>query len=392
MHTNIDKARIAILAPVAHPLPPPGYGPWEQVAFNVADGLRRRGVDVTLFCTANSAFEGARRSILPLSFSEDPHLNADVFTELHIANCFAHADEFDLIHSHLDWRALCFALPTSEPPLLTTIHGFSSPQILAAYYAASGRSFYCSISQADRDPGLSYLSTVYNGIDPGKFEYQAHPDDYLLFFGRFHEEKGAHVAIEVAQRARRTLVMAGIVHDERYYRERIAPYVDGTRVRFLGEVRGADRSKLLGRAAALLQMNTRAERFGLSMIEAMACGTPVIGANTGSIPEVVAHGETGFVCDDVDAAVRSVGELGSISRAACRERVERRFTIDTMVDGYMAAYGTALRSHVPAPATARELAARAADWWHHPISFTDVTARPASLTDAARLIAGAFAD
>ena len=390
MDSGLTSARIAVLAPLSHRVPPSGYGPWEQVAFNVAEGLRRRGADVTLFCSENSSFAGRTRAVAAVPFSEDPHLNGDVFGELHVANLFAHAHEFDLIHNHLDWRPLCFALASSAPPLVTTIHGFSSPQILAAYYAASRRSFYCSISDADRDPGLAYLATVYNGIDPSAFAFRQDPEDYLLFFGRIHEEKGAHVAIEVARRAGRPLVIAGIVHEERYYRERIAPHVDGRRVRFAGEVTGAQRSSLLGGAAALLQMNTRKERFGLSMIEAMACGTPVIGSSLGSIPEVVADRVTGFVCEDVDAAVRAVAALPSIDRAACRARVEQHFTVDSMVDGYAAAYRMALAARAPAPPTPEQLLARAVDWWDHPESYTDIPVKPASLTASARLVAEAF--
>ena len=391
MSTAVADARIALLAPISHPLPPAGYGPWEQVAYNIAAGLRRRGMHVTLFCAGSSTFEGERRSVLQASLSEDLAIDAGVFSELHIANCFAHAGEFDLIHSHLDWRPLCFALAGPDaPPMLTTIHGFSTPQILAAYYAASGRSFYVSISDADRDPGLAYLATVYNGIDPEAFAFDADGGGYLLFFGRIHPEKGTHLAIEVARRAGLPLVIAGIVHDEAYHLEQIAPHIDGDRVRFIGEARGADRARVLGGARALLQLNTRPERFGLSMVEAMACGTPVIGTRCGSIPEIVADGVTGFVRADVDGLVRSVDDVAHIDRRACRERVERLFTVDAMVEGYLSAYEQALQRRLPPPPSAAESAARAQDWWEHPVSFTDIGPRPVTLAGSMELVERAF--
>src|SRR5579864_4689048 len=163
---NLKGLRVAVLASITWPTPPPGYGPWEQIAFNIADGMRRRGLDVTLFATGNSAFDGRVQSVVPVGCAEDPSLNGDVFAALHIGALMERADEFDLIHNNFDWKPMTYALARRSPPMLTTVHGFSSPQILAAYYACAGRSFYASISNADRDPGLSYLATAYNGIDP----------------------------------------------------------------------------------------------------------------------------------------------------------------------------------------------------------------------------------
>ncbi len=377
--SDLRGLRLAVLAPIAWPVPPPGYGPWEQIAFNVAEGMRRRGLDVTLFAAAGSRFEGRVIAVAPAALHEDPDLHPEVFTALHIAELFRHAGEFDLIHNHFDWKPLTYALATTSPPLVTTIHGFSSPQILAAYYAAAERSFYCSISDADRDPGLAYLATVYNGIDPGAFTFVERPGEYLAFLGRFHPEKGAHLAIEIARKAGVRLMMAGIPHDEAYFRECVLPHVDGDRVRFIGEVRGAQRDAFLGNALALVHMATRPERFGLTMIEAMACGTPVLGSSLGSIPEVVADGRTGFVCTGVDEAAARVPDLAAIDRRACRRHVEERFTIDRMVDGYVAAYARALELRLPPPPPPQCLRARAHDWWDRPQAFTDIPPKPRSL-------------
>jgi glycosyltransferase involved in cell wall biosynthesis len=369
--SSLRGCRVALLAPISWPTPPPGYGPWEQVAYNIADGMRRRGLDVTLFATGDSQFAGRLASVVPVGTSEDPTLNGDVYAALHTGRLFERAGEFDLIHNNFDWKPLTYALATTLPPMITTIHGFSSPPILAAYYAGAARSFYCSISDADRDPGLDYLATTYNGIDPETFTYSDRAGSYLVFLGRFHPEKGAHLAIEIAKRAGLRLKLAGIPHDETYFREQVEPHIDGDAVQFLGHVRGKQRDELLGGALALVHMTTRPERFGLTLIEAMACGTPVLGAAMGSVPEIVVDGTTGFVCATIGDAVARVPQLASLSRRACRERVATTFSTERMVDRYLDAYRTALAQKMPVPPSEERLRLRQHDWWDRPMAFTD---------------------
>lgn len=376
--------RLAVLAPIAWPTPPPGYGPWEQIAFNIADGMRRRGLDVTLFATGNSRFDGRLESVVPVGCAQDPALDGDVFAALHIGRLFERAHEFDFIHNNFDWKPMTYALGSKTPPLLTTIHGFSRPQILAAYYACARRSFYCSISDADRDPGLSYLSTAYNGIEPTQFTFRQTPGEYLVFLGRFHPEKGTHLAIEIARKAGVRLKIAAIPQDEEYFRTQVAPHVDGDRVQFLGAVGREARDELLSNALALVHMTTRPERFGLTMIEAMACGTPVLGANMGSVPEIVIDGETGFVCDDVAQAVDRVPQLAALDRRACRRRVEAEFTVERMVDRYLDAYARALALGVPPEPTAEQRRWREHDWWERPMAYTDIPPKPKCLAQIAR--------
>ena len=377
--SSLAGLRVALLAPISWPTPPPGYGPWEQVASNIAEGMVRRGLDVTLFATGNSQTAGKLSSVVPVGVNEDPGLNGDVYGAIHTGKLFERAHEFDLIHNNFDWKPLTYALATKTPPMLTTIHGFSSPPILGAYYAAAHRSFFCSISDSDRDPGLNYVSTAYNGIDPDAFTFVDRAGDYLLYLARFHPEKGAHLAIEVAKRAGVRLKMAAIPQDVAYFKELVEPHIDGDAVQFLGEVRGAQRDELLGGALALVHMTTRPERFGLTMIEAMACGTPVLGANMGSIPEIVVDGETGFLCDDVAAAVARVPQLASLSRRACRTRVETTFSAERMVDRYIAAYEIALAQKLPPPPTPDQERWRAHDWWDRPMAFTEIPAKPRKL-------------
>lgn len=376
---NLTGLKVAILGAISWPTPPPGYGPWEQVAYDIAAGLVARGADVTLFATANSSSPGKLAAVIPVGLNEDPALNGEVCSELHIASCFAHAGEFDLIHNNFDWKPLLYALATPHPPMVTTVHGFSSPPILGAYYAGARRSFYCSISDADRDPGLSYLATTYNGVDPARWTFRDAAGDYLLFFARFHPEKGAHLAIEVAKRAGVRLKIAGIPHDEAYFRELVAPHVDGDAVQFLGHVQGTARDELVGGALGLVHMTTRPERFGLTLIEAMACGTPVLGARMGSIPEIVVDGVTGFLCDDVADAVANVPRLASLSRRACRNRVESTFSVERMIDRYAEAYAQALRLRTPPPPSDEQLRWRRHDWWDRPMAFTDLPPRPAQI-------------
>ena len=367
-----------MLASIAWPAPPPGYGPWEQVASNIAEGMVRRGLDVTLFATGNSETSGKLASVIPVGLNQDPGLNGEVYTALHIGALFERASDFDFIHNNFDWKPLTYALGVPHPPMLTTIHGFSAPPILGAYYRSAQRSFFCSISDADRDPGLGYLGTAYNGIDPGEFTFVDRPGEYLVFLGRWHPEKGAHIAIEIAKKAGVRLKMAAIPQDDAYFHELIEPQIDGDQIEFLGAVERRARNELLGGARALVHMTTRPERFGLTMVEAMSCGTPVLGARMGSIPEIVVDGVTGYLCDGVDDAVEQVPRLATLSRRACRERVESTFTIERMIERYCAFYAEALRLGAPPPPSPAMLDARARDWWDRPQAFTDIPPKPQS--------------
>ncbi|MDE2572755.1 MAG: glycosyltransferase family 4 protein [bacterium] len=369
--------RLAVLAPISWPSPPSGYGPWEQVAANIADGMVRRGLDVTLFATQNSRTSARLAGVAPVGLNEDPALPGHVLEALHIGACFqrAAAGEFDLIHNNFDWLPMTYALGSRTPPLLTTIHGFSSPTILAAYYACAGRSFFCSISDADRDPGLAYLATTYNGIDPAAFPFSDRPGEYLLFLGRLHPEKGTHLAIALAKRTGTRLLIAAIPHDREYFAREVEPHIDGRQIVFLGAVEGERRNALLREALALVHLTTRPERFGLTMVEAMACGTPVLGARMGSVPEIVVDGVTGFCVDSLDQAAARVPQLALLDRRACRQRVEQAFTVEHMVDRYLLAYASALRQGLPPEPTAEQRRWRAHDWWDRPQAFTELPPR-----------------
>ena len=329
--------RIAMLSPVAWRTPPRDYGPWEQVVSLLTEGLVRRGVDVTLFATADSLTTATLHAVIARGYEEDSGPEPKVLECLHIAEVFEHADEFDLIHNHFDFLPLAWSRLT-KTPVVTTIHGFSSDRILPVYRKYDKDAYYVSISNADRSPDLTYIANAYHGIDLNAFTYRDKPGDYLLFFGRIHEDKGASEAIEIARRAGRRLVMAGIIQDQDYYREKVEPFLDDTNVTYVGSVGPSKRDKLLGGAYALLHPISFAEPFGLSVVEAMACGTPVIAFAKGSMSEVVADGETGFLVKTVDEAVDAVARVPELERAACRRRVEDHFSVDRMVDRYLDIY------------------------------------------------------
>jgi len=336
--------RVGMLAPIAWRVPPRAYGPWERVVAILTEGLVARGVDVTLFATADSLTSARLAAVAPRPYAEEPPLDAKVWECLHIAHAFERAAEFDLLHNHFDFLPLSYS-GLIRTPLLTTIHGFSSDRILPVYERYNATTHYVAISDADRHPHLAYAATIYHGIPLEEFTFRREPDDYLLFFGRIHPDKGAAEAIEVAHRAGRRLLLAGIVHDEAYFARAIAPRLDGDRVAFLGMADPARRDALLGGASALLHLIDFDEPFGLSMIEAMACGTPVIAYRRGAIPEVVDEGETGYIVGDIEEAVAAVPRAAALDRARIRRRAEERFSQGRMVEDYLRVYEAILREH-----------------------------------------------
>ena len=336
--------RVAVLAPISWRVPPRHYGPWEQFASLLTEGLVARGVDVTLFATADSQTSARLASVAARGWSEDGETgDAKVLECLHISAVFERAGEFDLIHNSFDFLPLTYSAFVSTP-VLTTIHGFSSPAIVPVYEKYNRRSAYVAISDADRHPRLEYTATIHHGIDTDGFPLRAGDGGYLLFFGRIHPDKGTAEAIEVARRVGQPLVMAGIVQDRDYFDRYVAPHIDGHRVQYLGPVGPDRRAAVLGSATALLHLIGFDEPFGYSVVEAMACGTPVVAFRRGSMPELVDDGSTGFLVDDVARAAAAVGGVGGLDRAAIRRVAVARFGRDRMVDDYLTAYATVLRS------------------------------------------------
>ena len=367
--------RIAILSPIAWRTPPRHYGPWETIASNHAEGLVAAGHEVTLYATADSITSARLEAVCPHPYEENPEIDAKVWECLHIAHLMQNADHYDVIHNHYDFLPLTYSR-LIETPMVTTIHGFSSPRIVPAYRAYNDRVACISISNADRHPDLTYLATVYNGIQSKLFSFgdgdgraagggagqserrggsrehhhggrEHHRagrvrEPYLLFLGRIHPDKGTSEAIDIARAVGLPIRIAGIVQDAEYFHEKIESEVDGSTVIYLGPVETAERNRLLGGALALLHPISFDEPFGLSVAEAMMCGTPVIAIRRGSMPELVLDGETGYLVDTVEEAIHAAQRLkddpAAIDRARCREWALSRFSVEAMVQGYLAAY------------------------------------------------------
>lgn len=328
--------KIAMLAPIAWRTPPRHYGPWELVTHLLTEALVERGVDVTLFATLDSLTSATLDGVVPAPYSEDPAIDAKVWEYRHLSHLFVQAERFDLIHNQADFPAHAFA-PLVDTPIVTTIHGFSSDRILPMYAPFQDRVHYVAISDADRHAALRYAATIHHGIPLDDFRFDAEGSDDLLFFGRLHPDKGAAEAIAAARAAGRALNLYGIVQDQGYHDRAVAPALDA-RIRYHGAVGGEARVAALGKARALLHLINFDEPFGLSVIEAMACGTPVIATRRGSMPELIEHGVTGFLVDTPEEAVAAIDRAGEIDRAACRRAVAERFSVARMADDYIALY------------------------------------------------------
>jgi glycosyltransferase involved in cell wall biosynthesis len=330
--------KIAMLAPVAWRTPPRHYGPWEQVTGLLTEGLVARGVDVTLFATLDSVTGAVLDGVCPHGYAEDPTMDGRVWEALHVAHALARSGEFDLVHNQMDWLPLAFE-GQANAPMVTTIHGFSGAGILPAY-TRSGSAFV-AISEADRSPALDYAATIHHGVDVDALPYRSKSGEDLVVFGRVHPDKGTAAAIAIAAAAGRRLVICGIVQDERYFVEQIEPHVDGDRVVFAGSVGPEQRAEILGSAAVLLHPIAFDEPFGLSVAEAMTCGTPVVAYRRGSMPEVIDVAVTGYLVDSADgvaAAVEAVEAAALLDRRRVAVRARERFSAERMVTDYLRVY------------------------------------------------------
>ena len=329
--------KIAMLSPIARRTPPRHYGPWENVISLLAECLVGHGIDVTLFATGDSQTRGRLVSVCPKGYEEDLSILPKVWECLHISEVFERGEQFDVIHNHFDYLPLTYTGMTTTP-VVTTIQGLSSPKILPVYKKYNKKTFYVAVSEADKSPDLDYIATIHYGIDVRQFHFRRDHGEYLLFLGRIHHEKGARECIDVARQTGKKLILAGIIQDQDYFDTQVQPYLDSDRIIYVGSVGPKKRDELLGGAYALLHPINFNEPIGLSVVEAMACGTPVIAVNQGSMPEIIADGITGFLVRDSDEMAEAVAKIKQLDRFRCRQWVEERFSADRMVQDYIRVY------------------------------------------------------
>ncbi|MBV8886634.1 MAG: glycosyltransferase family 4 protein [Chroococcidiopsidaceae cyanobacterium CP_BM_RX_35] len=331
--------KIAQIAPLWERVPPFRYGGIELIVSLLTDELVRRGHEVTLFASGDSVTLGKLKSVHDQALRLDPHIKEPgLYEQMMLTDVYQHANCFDVIHSHVGCAALPYTSFVKTPTLHTT-HGIFTPDNEKMFRRFAWQP-YISISEAQREPrlGLNYVHTVYNGIDTNAYPFVPEPAQppYLAFVGRFSPEKGPLEAIKIARAAGYSLKMAGKIDaiDRVYYQEQVKPLIDGEQIQYLGEVSHEQKVQLLGQAAVTLFPINWREPFGLVMIESMATGTPVIGMGLGSVPEVIAHRKTGFVCYSLETMIDAVPDAMKLDRQTCRDYVLSRFSVQSMTDEY----------------------------------------------------------
>jgi len=340
-----------MLSPIHWRTPPHKQGAWELVASNITEELVKHGHDVTLFATGDSITNAKLQWVAPRPVLDPTgaDLEAKLYSYMHAAMPFEAADQFDIIHNHFDGYPLVFS-KLVKTPVITTVHGFSSPQIKNLYLRYN-QSHYVSISLADRlhCPDMNWVANIHHGIDLAQLPFSPKPEGYFAYLGRVHPTKGTHLAIQAAKKAGVTLKIAAHIDENdplvtAYWQEHCVPHIDGSQIIFTGEADAAAKSKLLRGAVATLCPIQWEEPFGLVFIESMASGTPVIAYGRGSVPEVVNDGVGGIVVepDNMAAFVRAIQDAHTLDRRAVRAYAETTFSIEHMVDEYEQAYAQIL--------------------------------------------------
>lgn len=345
--------RIAQIAPIIEQVPPLKYGGTERIVSTITEELVKRGHQVTLFAAGNSVTNARLQSFFPRSLREvglvnDPAVRHQ-YTSAHISQAYARANQFDLIHDHTGLNGLPFAELISTP-VVSTIHG-AIDQHAAKLYGLYKKPYYVSISEAQGKTLSSdrFVGTVHHGLPLETYPFEFADDGYLLYVGRITPIKGTHIAVKLAHQLKLPLILAAKLDDNQrnYFDQKVAPYLSD-QIQWIGEVDEQKRNQLMSRAKCFLHPGLWDEPFGLTMIEAMACGCPVVAFRKGSIPEVVEHGKTGFVANNEAEFAKYIGLTETINRKYCRVRALQRFTHQRMVTEYERIYSLILhQKHAP---------------------------------------------
>jgi len=343
--------RIAQIAPIVERVPPKRYGGTERVVHALTEELVRRGHEVTLFASGDSVTSAKLVSVYPRAMREaklKDLYGSNVWTMLNIGSAYERQGEFDIVHDHNGY----LSLPTANvaaTPVVTTVHGPFTPEVRRTFQALR-RPYIVTISrsQSYAAPNLHYAGTVHNGLDMKKYPFSETHEDYMLFVGRISLEKGVHFAIEAAQQLDLPLVIAAKLDpvDRPYFKEYVEPFLS-EQIQWIGEVNEEERNRLMSRALCFLHPVTWHEPFGLTLIEAMACGCPVVAFDKGSIPEIIRNGRTGFVVRDMEGMLDAIGHLGTIDRKRCRRHALTNFSAERMADGYESVYNGILNKELP---------------------------------------------
>ncbi|HZT07915.1 MAG TPA: glycosyltransferase family 4 protein [Chloroflexota bacterium] len=348
--------RIAVLAPLVESVPPALYGGTERVVSVLTEQLVRRGHEVTLFASGDSRTAAELVPVCARSLRLAGELQYSVpHTLVQLAEAYGRAGDFDIVHNHVDYFAFAFSRMT-ETPTITTTHGRLDGAEIRQIYGYFREQPLVSISDAQRLPlpGANWRATIHNAIDLTHFHFNPVPSDYLVFLGRIHPEKRPDRAIEIARDVGKRLVIAAKVDpaDQAYFEHAIQPMIrDCPLVEYIGEVNEAEKDQLLGGAYAYLFPIDWPEPFGLTAVEAMATGTPVVAYRAGSVAEIIVDGVTGFICESFHEMIEAVPRVALLDRAACRDHVEATFSPAAMTDEYERVYRSVVEGESPAPAS-----------------------------------------
>lgn len=338
--------RIAQVAPLAESVPPRTYGGTERVVSWLTEELVRRQHEVTLFASGDSQTAARLLSTTPAALRESGQLGDSLLhTMVQLEQVAEHCSEFDIIHYHCDYHHFPLSR-RSDIPQLTTLHGRLDLPGLPLVFGEFPEMPLVSISDAQRAPlkADNWVRTIYHGLPQGNFQFVPKPDNYLAFLGRICPEKRVDRAIQIAEAVGIPLKIAAKIDpaDEQYFHEQMEPLFDNPWVEFIGEIGDHEKGEFLGHAKGLLFPIDWPEPFGLVMIESLACGTPVIAFNHGSVPEVLEHQKTAFIVDDMDQAISYATRIDELDRNVCRKEFERRFSVEAMTSGYEQAYNTVI--------------------------------------------------